>query len=115
MSGAELRTKLQKTGISISEIGRRIGMSSQAMNQAFSVKDVKSSLLERIAEVIGEEMTFFYPSKTTISTTNNISRQHAHNISNGSGDITEATGNDGIVKSLLEQNAALIELLKKNQ
>lgn len=115
MTGKELKEKLESRNISPSVIAAKLGISPQALNSTFNAKDVRSNTLERIAAVLGEEMTFFYPSKTIMQTTNNISRQHAHNISNGSGDITETTGNDGIVKSLLEQNAALIELLKKNQ
>ena len=64
MKGIELKEKIAKCGISQSEIARRLNISQQSFNQSLSANDVKSGLIERIAEVVGVEMDFFYPNKS---------------------------------------------------
>lgn len=61
MTGKELKEKLTECGVSQSEIARRLEMSQQSFNQALVVNDVKSGLLERIAQALGLSMSFFYP------------------------------------------------------
>lgn len=61
MTGKELKEKLTKCGVSQSEIARRLEVSQQSFNQALMVNDVKSGLLERIAQALGLSMSFFYP------------------------------------------------------
>lgn len=61
MTGRELKVKLSECGVSQSEIARRLEMSQQSFNQALVVNDVKSGLLERIAQALGLSMSFFYP------------------------------------------------------
>lgn len=61
MTGKELKLKLSECGVSQSEIARRLEMSQQSFNQSLLVNDVKSGLLERIAQALGLSMSFFYP------------------------------------------------------
>ena len=46
MKGEEVKLKLKKAGVSITEIASLLGMSRQSLSQALSVKDVKTGLLE---------------------------------------------------------------------
>lgn len=64
MTGKELKTLISGCGVSQSEIARRLGMSHQSFNQCMIVKDVKSGLLEKVAAVLGVDMSFFYPIKS---------------------------------------------------
>ena len=61
MTGKELKEKLAKQAIPASAIAEKIGISPQAINSTFNASDVKSGTLERIANVLGVDMTFFYP------------------------------------------------------
>lgn len=61
MTGKELKVKLTGCGYSQSEIARRLDMSQQSFNQSLLVNDVKSGLLERVAQAINVPMSFFYP------------------------------------------------------
>lgn len=61
MTGKELKDKLAKQGIPASAIAEKIGISPQAINSTFNAADVKSGTLERIANVLGVEMSIFYP------------------------------------------------------
>lgn len=63
MTGKELKERLSKYGVSQSEIARRLGMSQQSFNQALMANDVKTGLLERIADVLAVSMSFFYPAE----------------------------------------------------
>lgn len=112
MTGETLKTRISSCGVSQAEIARRLGMSQQSFNQALLVADVKTGLLERICEALGVDMSFFYPVGSTNNTTNNIHKQSAHNMHNGSGDIREEKGDNETIAELVKQNATLIELLK---
>lgn len=114
MSGEDLRTKLATLDVTQTEIARRIGMSQQSFNQGLNVADVKSGLLEKIAEALSLPMSFFYPDATGVVNNNNIKSQKAHNISNGSGNISESNNSNDqeTIKKLLDQNSQLIEILK---
>ena len=63
MTGKELKSKLLQSGISQIEIARQLNMSHQSFSQALLVKDVKTGFLERIANVLGVSMSFFYPTE----------------------------------------------------
>lgn len=63
MTGKELKDKLAKQDIPASAIAEKIGISPQAINSTFNAADVKSGTLERIANVLGVDMTFFYPAE----------------------------------------------------
>ena len=76
MTGKELKDKLAKQGIPASAIAEKIGISPQAINSTFNAADVKSGTLERIANVLGVNMSFFYPTEgsgVSIAGNNNIS------------------------------------------
>ncbi len=64
MTGKELKMKLAGCGVSQSEIARRLQMSQQSFNQALVVNDVKSGLLERIAQVLNVPVSFFFGENT---------------------------------------------------
>ena len=61
MTGKELKDKLAKQGIPASSIAEKIGISPQAINSTFNAADVKSWTLKRIANVLGVDMSIFYP------------------------------------------------------
>ena len=60
MTGEEFKNRLSKTGLSFADIARKIGTTSQALNQVFNSTDVKSSYVEKIAEALGIPIVEFY-------------------------------------------------------
>lgn len=60
MSGEELKRKLDSIGLSQAEIARRLGVIPQSMTQYFKADDVRSGTLEKLCEVLGKDMSFFY-------------------------------------------------------
>ena len=60
MTGERLKEIISKFKVSQSEIARQLGMSHQSLNQMLSAADVKTSLLERIAQVLNVPVSFLY-------------------------------------------------------
>lgn len=60
MSGKELRELLASNGILQKDIAKALNITPGAFNQFLRAKDIKTSLLESICEVLNVKMDFFY-------------------------------------------------------
>ena len=60
MKGEEVKDKLKDCDISLHELAKRMEMSHQLLYQYMKSPDVKSSLLEKICDALGVDMSFFY-------------------------------------------------------
>lgn len=60
MDGIELRKILGQKNIGIQKLAERMDMSQSNLSKQFKVQDVKTGILERICEVLGVTMDFFY-------------------------------------------------------
>ena len=63
MTGQELKEKLLSVNVPFNEIAERLGITAQSLNSCFKGKDVRSNTIERIASVLGVDMSFFYPAE----------------------------------------------------
>ena len=61
MTGQELKEKILVANVPLNQIAERLGITAQSLNSCFKGKDVRSNTIERIAEVLGVKMSFFYP------------------------------------------------------
>ena len=126
MTGKELKDRLSTCGISQAEIARRLGMSQQSFNQGLNVPDIRTGLLERIAEATGKPLSYFYPAASA-TITNESSELHVRNnngVVSGTNNVSISAGQDTqkLVEILVEANAKkdqqidkLIALLSKQQ
>jgi transcriptional regulator with XRE-family HTH domain len=126
MTGQELKARIAACGISQSEIARRLGMSQQSFNQGLNVPDIRTGLLERIAEATGKPLSYFYPAASA-TITNESSELHVRNnrgVVSGTNNGSISAGQDAqkLVEMLVEANAKkdqqidkLIALLSKQQ
>ena len=126
MTGQELKARIAACGISQSEIARRLGMSQQSFNQGLNVPDIRTGLLERIAEATGKPLSYFYPAACA-TITNESSELHVRNNSGvvsgtNNGSISAVQDTQRLVEILVEANAKkdqqidkLIALLTKQQ
>lgn len=126
MTGQELKARIAACGISQSEIARRLGMSQQSFNQGLNVQDIRTGLLERIAEATGKPLSYFYPAASA-TITNESSELHVRNNSGvvsgtNNGSISAVQDTQRLVEILVEANAKkdqqidkLIALLTKQQ
>lgn len=60
MEGETLKKALADSKISISEAARRLGMSQSTLSAALQNDDVRTGLLEKIAEIVGKSPAVFY-------------------------------------------------------
>lgn len=71
MTGKQLKDILYRTGISFTEISKRLGITPQGFNNNLLVNDVKTGLLERICDVLDMDITDFIPSKKMLANIEN--------------------------------------------
>lgn len=60
MTGNRLRELLTLGNVSIKGLAEKLNMTQPNLSAQFKVQDVKSGILERICEVLGVTMDFFY-------------------------------------------------------
>ena len=60
MKGEEVKEKVRKCGRRFNDIADDLGISPQALNKIFNSDDVRSSTIERIANVLRLPVTYFY-------------------------------------------------------
>ncbi len=96
MTGQELRGKLLMANVPFNEIAERLGITAQSLNSCFKGKDVRSNTIERIAEVIGVNMAFFYP------------MDNGNIVASGDGSVA-VTGNNNVAGNVtIGDNAAVL-------
>lgn len=121
MTGKDLKEKIAQQNISALAIAKKLGISPQALNSTFNAADVKSGTLERIAEVLGVKMSFFYPMEGSNAVASGNGNVAGNNNVVGSVTIGDATVLQERVKfleqqvkdkeSLLEEKERLIKVL----
>lgn len=99
MTGSELKRIILSEGLSVAEVARRLGTSQQNLTCALNKEDIRTGLLERVAEVMKRPLSFFYGEEFC--------------------QVQTATGNhntqiSGDSNTVAPSDAALLELLKAN-
>ncbi len=125
MTGKDLKEKIAQQNISALAIAKKLGISPQALNSTFNAADVKSGTLERIAEVLGVKMSFFYPMDGSNAVATGNGNVAGNNNVVGSVTFGDATVLQERVKfleqqvkdkeSLLEEKERLIKVLMENE
>lgn len=86
MKGSDLKTKLEELGFSKAYIADRLGVPAQNVHIWLRAEDVKTGTLEKLSEVLGVPISYFYGeafNATSVTGNNN----------------TTATGNNNTVSS----------------
>ena len=60
MRGTDIKARIKAKGITLREVAERIGESPQNFHAYLNSDDVRSSTIERIADAIGESVSYFY-------------------------------------------------------
>lgn len=124
MSGKELKDLLVAQGVILSDLARLLGFENdQRLHSALRAADVRSGLIEKIAEVLNKNVCSFYGGSSSDSsmTVSGVS------VSNSSGlqdfaNIKNVKSNDAAVAALVaqlskkdEQIDRLLALLEKSK
>ena len=95
MKGIDLKTKLEELGFSKAYIADKLGIPAQNVHIWLRAEDVKTGTLERLSEVLGVPISYFYG--------------EAFNISSVTGNNNAtATGNNNTVSSSDDRLIALL-------
>ena len=90
MTGNTLKKLILSEGLSVAEVARRLGTSQQNLTCALNKEDIKTGLLERVAEVMGRPLSFFYGEAfgpvQSVGSNNSQITQVAGNFSNAAPD-----------------------------
>ena len=117
MKGAHIKKILIDAGISQGEVARRIGESQQNFSAALKSEDVKTGLVERIAEATGLSVCHFYGDTQVATTSGDHSPAVAGN--NNQVDTTaadflkEIAAQRQMTDKVLDQNSALLRIIEK--
>ena len=65
MEGMKIKMVIMQKGMTMAEVARQLGMSQQTFSAALQGEDVKTGLLERIAAILGEPVTYFYTGESS--------------------------------------------------
>ena len=95
MNGKTIKDVLTKNGIAQAEIAKRIGLAANNLNNMLAKDDVRTGLLESIAEAANIPISVFYGDSYTVNGSNN------------------ATGNNNTVN--LSDDRLLTLLLSKDE
>ena len=65
MEGQRIKDVMAKKNMTNAELARRLGIKPQTLSAALQIDDVKTGLLERIAAILGEPVTYFYTGESS--------------------------------------------------
>ena len=60
MKGSELKKKLDTIGVSQAKLAEMMGVFPQSFNKTLQADDVKSGFIEKLAQVLNKDISFFY-------------------------------------------------------
>lgn len=60
MTGKQLKDKIKQKGIKFTTLAEMLDVMPQQVQQYFNTQNVSTDVLERIADVIGESVSYFY-------------------------------------------------------
>ena len=106
MTGESLKIKLIQFKISQSEIARKLKISQQSFNQMLASSDVKTGLIERIAEILSIPVSVLYGEKQDTNSA----------VASGKGSVAVSGNNNvtGIAAAdvaVLKERIAMLEKL----
>lgn len=116
MKGEEVKLKLKKAGVSITEIASLLGMSRQSLSQALSVKDVKTGLIEDLSKALNVPLSYFYNDSSSQNAVANGNKSVAainSNISSSAEDVLKERVK--ALESIVAEKERLINVLMENR
>lgn len=112
MNGNDLRQALAKRKINIGDLARKLEMSQPNLSNQFRVQDVKSGFLERICDVLGVTLDFFYEGTKYVDKQGRT-KTVADNFSNNSPDLIKQLGEKDQEISFLKGKIEVLENVNK--
>lgn len=105
MTGKELKLKIDALGITQRSLAEQMGVTPQTVSAILTAKDIRTSSLERIAQVTNKPMSYFYGET-----------DNAQAVASGDSSIAAIYSNVNsseveLLKKLLEEKERTIKIL----
>lgn len=105
MTGKELKLKIDALGITQRSLAEQMGVTPQTVSAILTAKDIRTSSLERIAQVTNKPMSYFYGET-----------DNAQAVASGDSSIAAINSNVNaseveLLKRLLEEKERTIKIL----
>lgn len=117
MRGAEVKEKLLKNGYVLAEVAKQMGIIPQTLQSLLSAEDIKTGVLENIANSINKSIYFFYEDGNNTAISDNSSISVAGNENHVNGEVNKLVDIISAQSSQLtksqEQIDRLLTLLEK--
>lgn len=75
MTGPEVKKILIDHKLQLKDVAQMLGLSQPNFTQLLQVKDVKTGLLEKICDVLGKRMDFFYGGTTYLPSDHKVAEE----------------------------------------
>jgi Helix-turn-helix. len=108
MKGEIVKEMLKRNGIALNDLAEKLGESPQNLQSMLRASDIKTGVLERIAEAINKNLCFFYNEIQTSDGNNNTAIQ-----GNGNHINSETTEFLSLLKKKDEQIDRLLSIIEK--
>lgn len=79
MNGKELKSIIERSGIRANAFAERLGIAPQSLNSVFNSADVKSGMVEKVAEILGVPICQLY-GESCINNQTNVSGSNTINV-----------------------------------
>lgn len=109
MTGKELKLKIDALGITQRSLAEQMGVTPQTVSAILTAKDIRTSSLERIAQVTNKPMSYFYGET-----------DNAQAVASGDSSIAAINSNVNsseveLFKKLLEEKERTIKILMERR
>lgn len=113
MKGLTIKEILRRYDFTQTDVAKLLGESQQNLSAALGSDDVKSGLLERIAEVTGIPVATFYGDTVTATGTNATAiKGSGNNVAAGQqAFLEEIAAQRRVTESVIEQNGKLLDIV----
>ena len=105
MTGKELKLKIDALGITQRSLAEQMGVTPQTVSAILAAKDIRTSSLERIAQVTNKPMSYFYGETNNAQAV--VSRDSSIAAINSNVNSSEVE----LLKKLLEEKERTIKIL----
>ena len=114
MKGSDLKTRLEELGFSKAYIADKLGIPAQNVHMWLRAEDVKTGTLERLSEVLGVPISYFYGeafNATSVTGNNNATATGNNNTVSSSDDrlLDLLVNKDEQLNKAMEQTSRAME------
>jgi transcriptional regulator with XRE-family HTH domain len=109
MKGTDLKNRLLSAGFTVTGIANKVGVIPQNINGWFTSNDVRTGTIEKLAEVLGLPISFFYGEEA-----GNIASVRGNNNTTATGNNNTVSGSDDrLLTLLLNKDEQLLLAMKQ--